>query len=85
LDREFRENFEAFYKAAEPVYKEMRNGVETVLDKYAATNFQEFWAVSVETFFEKPLQMKTNEPVLYNSLCDLLNQDPLILQSGSNN
>ncbi|CAN5774522.1 hypothetical protein BH11BAC4_BH11BAC4_17440 [soil metagenome] len=32
---------------------------------YAIRNFQEFWAESVEIFFDKPVEMKNNYPELY--------------------
>jgi len=40
------------------------------------TNIQEFWAVSVEAFFENPADLKINMPQLYDALCRVLNQDP---------
>jgi Mlc titration factor MtfA (ptsG expression regulator) len=43
---------------------------------YALKNFQEFWAESIEIFFEKPMQMKTIYPDLYKAISALLNQDP---------
>lgn len=55
----------------------MQAGESLFLDPYAATNYQEFWAVSIETFFERPTAFKRQLPDLYSSLCVLLNQDPL--------
>ena len=49
------------------------------LRDYAFTSFHEFWAVSLEYFFEKPQGLKDNLPHLYAILCDSLNQDPLHL------
>lgn len=46
---------------------------------YACTNEHEFFAVAVENFFERPAAFKSAEPQLYNILCRLLNQDPLLL------
>jgi MtfA peptidase len=43
---------------------------------YAFKNFQEFWAESVEIFFEKPVTLKEEYPELYASMCSLLNQIP---------
>jgi MtfA peptidase len=77
-DKGFIKRFYDFSAVARPVFNEMQLGVPTLLNAYAATNYHEFWAVSVETFFEKPLQMKAEMPTLYNSLCSLLNQDPLL-------
>jgi MtfA peptidase len=44
--------------------------------EYALRNFQEFWAESIELFFEKPAAMKAAYPQLYNAMQSLLNQDP---------
>lgn len=55
----------------------MRSGNVHMFDDYAATNFDEFWAVSVENFFENPFEFKEEHPELYRELCELLNQDPL--------
>jgi len=49
----------------------------SILCNYAFTHFEEFWAVSVEAFFELPQELKTYLPALYHSLCEVLNQDPL--------
>ncbi len=43
---------------------------------YAATNDQEFFAIAVENFFERPKAFKKNVPELYNTLVLLLKQDP---------
>ena len=52
-------------------------GAESYLRGYAFTNLQEFWAVSVEAFFDNPAGLKQSLPQLYGTLCDILNQDPL--------
>ncbi|MFZ6013111.1 MAG: zinc-dependent peptidase [Bacteroidota bacterium] len=44
---------------------------------YACTNVHEFFAVSVENFFERPAQFKNELPELYDILTQLLKQDPL--------
>lgn len=44
---------------------------------YALTNFQEFWAESVELFFERSAQLQTAYPDLYKTIAAILNQDPL--------
>ena len=43
---------------------------------YAATNDQEFFAIAVENFFERPTQFQETEPELYNTLTLLLRQNP---------
>ena len=57
--------------------KKSRRGKREVLDDYSKTNEAEFFAVAVETFFEKPKLMKRKEPKLYELLCDYFGQDPL--------
>ncbi len=52
---------------------------EHLLRKYAATNEYEFFAVSLEYFFEQPDQLNERLPDLYRTLKLLLNQDPLKL------
>jgi Mlc titration factor MtfA (ptsG expression regulator) len=76
-DDSFHDRFKDFSEIARPVFEKMQAGEVTVLDPYAATNYQEFWAVSIETFFEKSHTFKKQLPELYRALCVLLNQDPL--------
>ena len=45
------------------------------LRDYAFTNLEEFWACSVECFFEAPLEFKRSLPNLYNKTSAILNQD----------
>ena len=40
-------------------------------------NYQEFWAESIEVFFENPAKMMKVFPELYDALGKVLNQDPL--------
>ncbi len=49
------------------------------LRNYAGTNAYEFFAVSLEYFFEKPVEFKNAMPDLYHTLRQLLNQDPIKL------
>ena len=77
-DEDFIKRFYNFSTVARPIFNNMQNGTTNMLNDYAATNYNEFWAVAVETFFEKSLQMKIAMPDLYISLCSLLNQDPLL-------
>jgi len=47
-----------------------------VLRDYAATNEAEFFAVAVESFFERPNKLREKDPELYSMLCDYFGQDP---------
>jgi hypothetical protein len=49
---------------------------QRVLNTYAYTNEAEFFAVAVETFFERPKTLKRKDPELYALLADYFNQDP---------
>lgn len=77
-DNSFHDRFVEFSAVGRPIFERMQAGETTLLDPYAATNYQEFWAVCIETFFERPTLFKKGLPELYSSLCVLLNQDPLI-------
>jgi Mlc titration factor MtfA (ptsG expression regulator) len=76
----FYANFPKFSKIARPVFEKMQKGENIFLNKYAATDYNEFWAVCVETFFECPEKFRQELPDLYFSLSHLLNQDPLTEQ-----
>lgn len=49
--------------------------------KYSSVNEDEFFAVAVENFFERPAEFKQKYTALYESLARLLKQDPLVLLS----
>ncbi len=77
IDDVFQQRFQTFSSVARPIFEAMQNGASNMLDNYAATNYNEFWAVAMENFFEKPAQMKSALPNLYQAMVYLLNQDPL--------
>ena len=52
-------------------------GRKTAMDPYGAENHQEFFAVAIETFFEKPERFKKEEPQVYAELSKLLRLAPL--------
>ncbi|MBD2167750.1 zinc-dependent peptidase [Calothrix membranacea FACHB-236] len=47
---------------------DVQQGVKTVINSYGATNPAEFFAVATETFFEKPHQLLSQHPQLYELL-----------------
>ena len=55
----------------------MKAGETNLLNPNAATNYQEFWAVCIETFFERSSDFSNHLPGLYTALCTPLKQDPL--------
>ncbi len=77
VDWDFRTDFAKFSEQTGPEMVKWLMSRKSFLRPYAFTNFQEFWAVSVEAFFESPAEFKRQMPELYGSLCNVLNQDPL--------
>lgn len=65
--------------ASKEIMREVTDDENHFLRKYAFTNREEFFAVSVENFFERPDKFKAALPELYSILANLLNQDPLAL------
>ncbi|MBD2363038.1 zinc-dependent peptidase [Anabaena minutissima FACHB-250] len=56
---------------------DVQQGVETFINAYGATNPAEFFAVSTETFFEKPQQLLQLHPALYELLKKYYQLDPM--------
>ena len=52
-------------------------GIPTLLDTYGASNPAEFFAVSVEAFFERPFALRARHPKLYAELRNYFQQDPV--------
>jgi Mlc titration factor MtfA (ptsG expression regulator) len=77
VDKEFKTDFAKFSAVSGPAFASAIVERRSYLRSYAFTNMQEFWAVSVEAFFENPAGLKQSMPNLYGTLCDILNQDPL--------
>ena len=53
------------------------SGIPTLLNTYGATNPAEFFAVSVEAFFEQPHALRAHHPKLYAELGTYFQQDPV--------
>jgi MtfA peptidase len=58
-------------------------GVPTLLDTYGATDPAEFFAVSVEAFFEQPHALRAHHPKLYAELQNYFQQDPMEFSAES--
>ena len=52
-------------------------GIPTLLDTYGATNAAEFFAVSTEAFFERPVMLRAQHPRLYAEFQDYFRQNPV--------
>ena len=46
----------------------VQHGQRTVIDAYGAEGPEEFFAVSVEAFFERPVELTRAEPAVYEQL-----------------
>lgn len=54
----------------------IRNGQNEFLKSYGGQNMMEMFAVCVEAFFEQPIAFKSYLPDIYNTMVELLKQDP---------
>lgn len=75
-EESFEKVFPHWFHEGMRVMQEMKEGRSTFLRKYATTNAHEFFAVSVERFFETPVEFKEKLPKAYYYLSSLLRQDP---------
>ena len=51
-------------------------GIETLIDPYGASGVEEFFAVSVESFFVTPNELRASHPAWYGMLARYFQQDP---------
>lgn len=58
--------------------QKIANGDDHLFRPYAATNEEEFFAVAMENFFERPAAFKEDLPELYRIMTILLKQDPAV-------
>ncbi|MBT7951867.1 MAG: hypothetical protein HN764_09610, partial [Gammaproteobacteria bacterium] len=63
-------------KEYESLLIRVNKGTNSVIDGYGAVSPPEFFAVATESFFEKPRQMKTKLPELYEQLEKFYHLDP---------
>lgn len=62
--------------------KEIAEGREDFFREYGATDREEFFAVAVENFFERPISFVEKHPLTYATLSKLLRQDPVLLENN---
>ncbi|MEO6489720.1 MAG: zinc-dependent peptidase [Ferruginibacter sp.] len=77
IDEVFVSGFSHFNDLGNKAFENEQRPGNDFYSAYAMKNFQEFWAESAELFFEKPDEMKAFYPDLYESMKNLLNQDPV--------
>lgn len=61
---------------------EEATSIKGIFRDYASYNENEFFAVAVENFFERPEEFKSGLPELYKRMCELLGQNPLLEDAG---
>ena len=66
----------AFRTAYRRLQRDVAAGHENVLDAYGATSPAEFFAVATELFFERPEELRAQEPDLYDQLSHYYRIDP---------
>ncbi|MDH5399795.1 MAG: zinc-dependent peptidase [Cyclobacteriaceae bacterium] len=78
-------DFDALMKFDVEAKKEMvkiNDQRSTFYRSYAGVNEQEFFAVTIENFFERPALLKEYHPGIYLTITQMLQQDPLVLFNG---
>ncbi|HTM93521.1 MAG TPA: zinc-dependent peptidase [Flavisolibacter sp.] len=75
--RRFCRNYDDVLTACKEAYQTEIAGRKNLYSAYADTDLQEFWAESVEIFFEKPNELHLQYPAVYEAMKILLHQDPL--------
>jgi MtfA peptidase len=76
------EALEAYNLEARHEMENMASSEQHFFRRYALTNREEFFAVAVENFFERPEQFETALPKLYRILTRLFQQDPIKLYAS---
>ncbi|OIQ73553.1 protein MtfA [mine drainage metagenome] len=65
-----------FVSAFKRHVRNVESGHPTVFAAYGATGPEEFFAVAVEVFFERPAALKHESPAVYQQLAGLFHLDP---------
>jgi Mlc titration factor MtfA (ptsG expression regulator) len=80
MEKEYSRRFSSDYSELEErcalASRYEQNGEKNLYSQYADTNLQEFWAETIELFFEKPDELNTCYPEIFKAAALLLNQDP---------
>ena len=70
-----------FAREFETLVRSADSGHTGILDTYATTSLPELFAVATETFFERPLDLRREHPLLYAALERYYGQDPIRLMA----
>lgn len=71
------DDIETFNRYTVEESNKIKQGLTSIFRPYAATHYQEFFAVLIEVFFEQPKQLQAYHPHLYMVTSRLLRQDPM--------
>ncbi len=74
--RGFCNQYKCMEEACRQAFLEESSGKKNLYSSYADTDLQEFWAETVELFFEKPSELQNHYPLVFDAVTCLLNQDP---------
>ncbi|MEP0365373.1 MAG: zinc-dependent peptidase [Cyclobacteriaceae bacterium] len=73
------DDIRVWHALAEKEIEKIISPEESFFRAYGGVSQAEFFAVAVENFFERPKEFKAYHSVLYQTMCKLLKQDPIIL------
>lgn len=75
VDKKFAASYPEFDALGNAVIVHEKWPGNNLYSDYGLSNLQEFWAESVELFFEKPVSLKSRYPDLFSALIKIWNQD----------
>jgi MtfA peptidase len=75
-EQEYRQWSEVFWREYEQMHQSLRMGNPTLLDPYAASAPEEFFAVATEAFFETPRELEAQHASIYEQLRRYYRVDP---------
>jgi MtfA peptidase len=85
IDKRFANSFSKHYacvmEECSEAARQEKEGSKDLYTSYADKSLQEFWAESVELFFEKPHALHGHYPDVFDALKSALNQDPRITEN----
>ena len=81
FSKKFSKSYNHLLSECRTAFDDERKGHIDLYSDYAMKNMQEFWAESVELFFEKSSELKRCYPAVFEKMTVLLNQDPMNKQN----
>ncbi len=74
---------QVFLTAYDAHVRAVENGQRTIIDAYGAVGHEEFFAVAVEVFFERPAALRAEVPAVYDELAKLFRLDPVTWENSA--